>query len=401
MVKSSNKAQFNEAKKNKKKSNVVLRIILVFVSSVVLLFAVTFIALFVYKENVLNKINYIPSNENPSMINEEGSIVSISDAVAQSETTDASGSAAAATPTPVPVPEFEYIHNILLIGTDSRGKSYSEDGSGHLADVIIIMSINENDNTIKMMSIARDNYVYIPGYTEPQKINTAMTYGGPELLMIAIEDSLRIELEEYAYVNFYHMEKIVNAVGGVYVYVSEEERTHLEGGLNELIREQNQKFGSEDDELYFVQSAGTQRLNGRQAVAYARIRKVGNGDYGRSKRQIEVLTSLLKQFNKLSLTKKMSAVETIAEQVSTNITKDKIEWYAFTFLANYTSTEFEFLQLPIDGYSNQGMYSDFAKGQWSIRPDWNGMIPLVQEFIFGETFQVDPVREIPGAPGFE
>jgi LCP family protein required for cell wall assembly len=386
MKNSAKNAPLNVAKKGKKKSKVVLRVFLVFITLIVLLLAASFIFLTVIKNNVLNKINYIPTIENPTMINEEGSVVSISDVIV-SETTV------------VPIPEFEYIHNILLIGTDSRGKSYSEDGSGHLADVIIIMSINENDNTIKMMSIARDNFVYIPGYTDPQKINTAMTYGGPELLMIAIENSLRIELEEYAYVNFYHMEKVVNAVGGVYVNVSEDERT-LEGGLNECIREQNLHFGSEEM-LYFVETAGTQLLNGRQAVAYARIRKVGNGDYGRSKRQIEVLQSLLKQFNKLSITKKIDAVETIASQVSTNITKEKLEWYAFTFLANYSSTEFEYLQLPIDEYSNQGMYYDFVYGQWSIRPDWNGMIPLVQEFIFGETFPVDPVREIPGAPGVE
>lgn len=387
MKNSAKDAPLNVVKKNKKKSKVMLRVFLVFITILVLLLAVSFLVLTAFKDKVLNKVNYIPIIENPTMINEEGSVVSISDVI-QTEITV------------IPIPEFEHIHNVLLIGTDSRGKSYSEDGSGHLADVIIIMTINENDNTIKMMSIARDNYVYIPGYTDPQKINTAMTYGGPELLMIAIENSLRIELEEYAYVNFYHMEKIVNAVGGVYVHVSEEERTFLEGGLNELIREQNIKFGSEETR-YFVETAGTQLLNGRQAVAYSRIRKVGNGDYGRSKRQIEVLQSLLKQFNKLSITKKMDAVETIASQVSTNITKDKVEWYAFTFLANYTSTEFEYLSLPLEGYSNQGMYYDFVYGQWSIRPDWNGMIPLVQEFIFGETFPVDPVREIPGAPGVE
>jgi anionic cell wall polymer biosynthesis LytR-Cps2A-Psr (LCP) family protein len=184
------------------------------------------------------------------------------------------------------------------------------------------------------------------------------------------------------------------------VNVSEEERTSVEGGLNELIREQNLKFGSEETQ-YFIETAGTQLLNGRQAVAYSRIRKVGNGDYGRSKRQIEVLESLLKQFNKLSISKKLDAVETILSQVFTNVTKDKVEWYAFTFLANYSSTEFEYLQLPLEGYSNQGMYSDFVKGQWSIRPDWNGMIPSVQQFIFGETFLVDTVKEIPGAPNAE
>lgn len=384
MKKSANNATLHVMKKKNKKSKLALRVFLVIVSFIVVFLAVAFFMLTAYKDNLLNKMHFLPVVSNPTMINEEGSVVEILDVI-QTETTV------------IPIPEFDYIHNILLIGTDSRAKSYTEDGSGNLADVIIIMSINENDNTIKMMSIARDNYVYIPGYSDPQKINAAMVYGGPELLMIAIENSLRIELDEYAFVNFYHMEKIVNAVGGVYVNVSEEERTSVEGGLNELIREQNLKFGSEETQ-YFVETAGTQLLNGRQAVAYSRIRKVGNGDFGRSKRQIEVLDSLLKQFNKLSISKKLDAVETIASQIFTNITKDKVEWYAFTFLANYSSTEFDYLQLPLEGYSNQGMYSDFVKGQWSIRPDWNGMIPTVQEFIFGETFPVDPVREIPGAP---
>jgi len=387
MKKRAHNAAVNVVKKKNKKSKMALRVFFVFVSFVVVFLAVAFFVLTAYKEYLLNKVHYLPIVSNPTMINEEGSVVEISDVI-QTETTS------------IPIPEFDYIHNILLIGTDSRAKSYTEDGSGNLADVIIIMSINENDNSIKMMSIARDNYVYIPGYSDPQKINTAMVYGGPELLMITIENSLRIELDEYAFVNFYHMEKIVNAVGGVYVNVSEEERTSVEGGLNELIREQNLKFGN-DEFQYLVETAGSQLLNGRQAVAYSRIRKVGNGDYGRSKRQIEVLESLLKQFNKLSINKKLDAVETIASQVYTNITKDKVEWYAFTFLSNYSSTEFEYLQLPLEGYCNQGMYSDFVKGQWSIRPDWNGTIPIVQEFIFGETFAVDPVREIPGAPGVQ
>lgn len=382
-----NTAPMNTVRKKNKKSKIALRVFLATISVILIFLAVSFFLLTAYKEKLLNKIHYLPTVINPTMIDEEGSVVEISDVI-QTETTT------------IPIPEYEYIHNVLLIGTDSRAKSYTDDGAGNLADVIIIMSINEKDNSIKMMSIARDNYVYIPGYSDPKKINEAMVYGGPELLMITIENALRIELDEYAFVNFYHMEKIINAVGGVYVNVSEEERTSVEGGLNELIREQNLKFGSEETQ-YFIETPGTQLLNGRQAVAYARIRKVGNGDYGRSKRQIEVLESLLKQFNKLSVTKKMDAAETILSQVFTNITKDKVEWYAFTFLTNFSSTEFDYLQLPLEGYFNQGTYSDFAKKQWSIRPDWNAMIPEVQKFIFGETFPVDPVKEIPGAPGIE
>jgi len=56
------------------------------------------------------------------------------------------------------------------------------------------------------------------------------------------------------------------------------------------------------------------------------------------------------------------------------------------------------MQVPAAGYSNEGTYSDFRSGEWSIRPNWNGMVPLVQQFIFGSTFPFDPVPIIPKAP---
>lgn len=351
---------------------------------VLVMIAAALIGMNIYKDHLLGKIHYVPVIQNPTMINEEGSVVSLSEVVATETTV-------------IPIPEFPEVHNILLVGIDSRAKSYSEDGSGSRADVILIMTVNEDEKSIKFTSVARDILAYIPGYTEPQKINSAMTYGGPELLMIVLENSLRIELDEYVYVNFYHMEKIINAVGGAYVYVSETERTYEPGGLNQLIKEQNVRFGA-DPETYLVEFSGTQRLNGRQAVAYSRIRKVGNGDYGRSKRQIEVLSSMMNQFLNLSITGKANAADTIACQLYTNISQEKIEWYVFTFLSDYYFDEFEYLRLPIEGYSNEGLYSDLRVGEWSIRPDWNGMIPLVQDFIFGERFHVDEAKTIPGAP---
>jgi hypothetical protein len=60
--------------------------------------------------------------------------------------------------------------------------------------------------------------------------------------------------------------------------------------------------------------------------------------------------------------------------------------------------ELETMSIPIEGYSKEGMFSDVRANEWSIRPDWNGMIPIVQQFIYGETYDFDPVEEIPKAP---
>ena len=339
----------------------------------------------IVKEHYMNKINIVPTVENPTMIDEDDSIVPISNSSTNTQQA-------------LDLPAVEGIHNILLIGVDSRSEYYSSDGSGTLADVIMIMTVNENDDSIKLTAIQRDSYVYIPGYTDPQKINAAMTYGGPELLMQVIEDNLRIELTEYAYVNFYYMEQVIDAVGGVTVNVSEEERTNVLGGLNELVAEQNMEFGSDPD-AHMLSETGNVLLDGRQAVAYARIRKVGNGDYDRSKRQIEVLTSLLQRYMDMSVTGKASALGDILSMITTNIQEDQLEWYALTFLPKLKSLDLDYLQMPSTDYSNQGMYYDIkSNGEWSIRPDWNRIIPVIQEFIFDKTFAFDPVKEIPGAP---
>ncbi|MBR3032131.1 MAG: LCP family protein [Clostridiales bacterium] len=335
-----------------------------------------------WEDHVLNQIEYIPVDTNPTFINESSSIVELSEYTSE---------------TSIPHVEEEHIHNFLLIGVDSRSKKLSEDGKGSLADVIMIMSVDNKEGTIKLVTIQRDCYVYIPGHSKPQKINAAMSYGGPELLSAVIENHLRLELEGYAYVNFYNMEKVIDAVDGIDLEVTKSEVNHVPGGLNENLKEQNKLLGVPED-TYKVTSSGLIHLNGRQAVAYSRIREVGNGVYGRSERQVKVLNALLKKFSDLSTTNKMSAMDDIASMIATNISKKEIKHYAFDFLPEVRNMEIQTMGIPVDGYSRQGMFSDIRANEWSIRPDWNGMIPLIQEFLYGETFEFDPVEKIPKAP---
>ena len=84
--------------------------------------------------------------------------------------------------------------------------------------------------------------------------------------------------------------------------------------------------------------------------------------------------------------------------IATNVSKKEIKHYAFDFLPEVRNMEIQTMGIPVDGYSRQGMFSDIRANEWSIRPDWNGMIPLVQEFLYGETFEFDPVEKIPKAP---
>ncbi|MBP5186804.1 MAG: LCP family protein [Clostridiales bacterium] len=360
-----------------------LRIVLPIVLVLAIIVGGIYIGIMKYKDHLLDQIEYIPRVENPTFIDEEGSVVTLSHYTSE---------------TSFELVEEEHIHNFLLIGIDSRDKNYSDDGSGSLADVIMVMSVDDSAGTIKLLTIQRDCYVSIPGHKKLQKINAAMTYGGPELLSLVIENHLRVTLDGYAYVNFYNMEKVIDAVGGIDLEVTKSEVFHNPGGLNDNLRDLNRLTGDPDDK-YSLSESGLQHLNGRQAVEYSRIRMVGNGIYGRSERQVKVLNELLKKYTDLSTTSKLSALDDILRMIATNISRDDIEKYAFDFLPNARNLQLQTMGIPVEGYSVEGEFDDDIRpGDWSIRCDWNGMVPLVQEFFYGETYPFDPVPEITRAP---
>lgn len=324
-----------------------------------------------YKEYLLNQITYenTSPNEVATIIDEFGNTVVLGDLTEN---------------TKFSIYQDEPVKNFLLIGIDSRSKNYSKDGKGDRSDVIVVMSVDSKKGTIKLLSIARDSYAYFPGYSKPHKINAGMSYGGPALLQATVENSLRIKIDGYAYVNFSHMAQIIDAVGGVYVNMTSGEKKVA----NQYIRELSKSAA-------LIQDTGNDTwLNGTQAVAYARVRYVGNGDYERMERQIEVLRSLMSQYMKLSATKKLACMDDVLGAIVTNIDKKDVEKYALGFLPSLKKAEMQYIQLPIDGCLNQGTYG----GEWSMRVNWNAMIPYVQEFFYGEKYDFDPVKLPPKAP---
>ena len=364
---------------------VCLRVLLPIILVLTIIAGGIYMAAMRYKDYLLDQIEYIPKDENPTFINEESSVVHISEYTSETSFQ--------------PIEE-EHIHNFLLIGIDSRSRKYTENGTGSLADVIMVMSVDDNEGTIKLVTIQRDCDADVPGHTNPMKINAAMSYGGPNLLKKVVENHLRIVIEGFAYVNFYNMEKVIDAVGGIDLEVTKSEVFHEPGGLNSNLREQNNLVG-DPPEKYVLSTSGMVHLNGRQAVAYSRIREVGNGVYGRTERQVKVLNELLKEFSNLGTTSKLAALDDILEMVATDVPREDVEKYAFDFLPEVRNMKIETLGIPIDGYCREGMFSDVRANEWSIRPDWNGMIPIVQEFLYGETTDFDEVPEIPKAPKVE
>ncbi len=184
--------------------------------------------------------------------------------------------------------------NIVLFGIDDA------DGYNGRSDCIIIFSINETTKKVKMTSIYRDTYVEVPGHGYT-KINHAYAYGGAALAMSTINRNLDLDITEFVTINFGVVKDIVDAVGGVKITVTSQEAKQIPG----------------------ITKAGTQTLNGEQALAYGRIRKIDT-DYKRTERMRTVVDAVFTKVKKMSVTELNNLANKILPEIHTNITKSEI-----------------------------------------------------------------------------
>ncbi len=197
--------------------------------------------------------------------------------------------------------------DILLIGVDSRD---SEKFTGR-SDVHMVLRIDIKKKEIKLASFMRDTLVKIEGH-DKNRINTAYHFGSVELANDTMKQNFDIVPDYYVVVNFYGMEDIINALGGVDIDVVSEEVKWVNGSVDEL------NAIDSDGKSAHISGEGMQHLNGRQAVAYMRIRKVG-GDAARVGRQQKVLNELFSEAVSIDIGQMPALVSTLAKYVRTDI----------------------------------------------------------------------------------
>ena len=280
-------------------------------------------------------------------------------------------------------PHMEEVLNILLIGTDNRTP-----GKRGLSDVLMVMTVDRLHKSLKLMSIMRDLYVPIPGHGNA-KINSAYSYGGPELAIRTVNENFGLDIEKYAVVDFLGAENIIDAAGGVVVDVPDDALDWLNG----QIREENEIIFRSTPPVPYLAKTGVQRLVGRQAVAFARIRKL-DSDFQRTARQREVLKALFASFSSQDIVRKTVIVQKGLSFVTTNFTPGEITWLSLEVLP-MLGKEIRELRLPTDGD-----YTVYTGGGWCMVVDRNTVVPKVQEFVWEQTFPFDPYPTIrPPADG--
>ncbi|MGN0299019.1 MAG: LCP family protein [Lachnospiraceae bacterium] len=258
--------------------------------------------------------------------------------------------------------------NILIIGVDRRDSSWYGN-----SDCIILLSIKEGAQQIYMTSIMRDTYVLVPNYGN-QKINNAHAIGGPQLLMDTIELNFNLDIDYYISFDFNSFMDIIDAVGGIELDLTPDE-----------IRVINQYYLSELNKLDQA-PAGTDYLpegvpysgivNGKQALAYCRVRYVGNSDYQRTERQRIVIQKVIEKVRSMGVTKIFGVAETLFPTLMHNIPNEEFQIFlgkSFTYI-NYDVISD---RIPYEGLYIVDVYDNLAL-------NWDQTLAILHQNIYGE-----------------
>lgn len=237
-------------------------------------------------------------------------------------------------PTDPPVPMGDIV-NILLIGQDRRpGEKRAR------SDSMILVTFNKTTEEITLTSFMRDSYVQIPGY-KPHKLCHAHQYGGMSLLNETLYVNYGVEVDGDISVDFSQFEEIIDYLGGVDIKVTQKEADYM-----------NKVYA-------WSMEPGYQRLSGKEALAYSRIRYI-DSDYRRASRQRNVLMSLIERYKSLSIPEMLDMLEEVLPMITTNIDKDDVIPLALELFPMLATYEFNTQQIPAEG--------TFKGGEVRVRP---------------------------------
>jgi polyisoprenyl-teichoic acid--peptidoglycan teichoic acid transferase len=241
------------------------------------------------------------------------------------------------------------VTNILFLGIDKE-----EDA----ADSIIVLSIDEDNNKVKITSIMRDSYIDFEGQSV-KKINYAYHYGGPEFAIKTINENYDLNIKDYVKVSFEGLVGITDAMGGVQINIKEYELPEMKN------------FG--------ITKAGTYNLTGKQALGYSRIRHVGQYDYERTQRQRVVLSTLFNKVKSKGISAYASVMPKILSNIETSISNTELIGLG-NKIVSMGVNNIEQFRLPLDDYKKDVIENGLFYLKWDRQPN----VDALHKFIYGE-----------------
>ena len=236
----------------------------------------------------------------------------------------------------VPLVNGEHLLNILLVGQDRRP------GEGRQrSDSMMLVTFNKSQNTITLTSFMRDSHVTIPGY-KSNKLNAAYAFGGMKLLNDTLYQNFGVVVDGDVEVDFGKFEQLIDLLGGVDITLTKKEA----------------KWVNSFDKNNPV-TEGRYRLNGKQALAYSRLRAI-DSDYNRANRQRKVIESLIQRYKSQSVSEMVALMDDILPLVVTNMEKGEIVDHLMEFAPMLSGATINTMQIPAHG--------TFKGGKARVRP---------------------------------
>ena len=234
--------------------------------------------------------------------------------------------------------------NILLLGVDSNGNG-TDVWEGTRSDTIIVVNVDPKTHSVNAITIPRDSKVYLPDNKGIQKINSAHALGGINLVKKTLKETFGIKIDKYIVVSDTAVEKIVDALGGIPIYV-----------------EKRMYYNDYSAKLHIDLQKGNTVLNGKQAVGYLRYRKDGLGDIGRTQRQQWFLKSLFERLHSPQvITKIPEVLNVMSNYIKTDMSFYELSQYA-AMARSLDENKIEIATLP--GSPNQRGYISY----WILDP---------------------------------
>lgn len=239
----------------------------------------------------------------------------------------------------------ENITNIMLVGQAAR------EGETHLiSDTMILVSINREQKTLTLTSLMRDMCLVWPKYVDTlgkehsgnNRINMAYNMGyswtknkqdSMDVLESIVQHNFGIPVERTIEIDFEIFMKVVDILGDVTVHIDEAELKYLQENYNWM------------DTL----TVGENRLSGYKALCYARMRKVGHGDYDRTERQREVISGLLDNLKGMNILEIHKLFTEVLPMITTDMTNKEITNYAWEFIPMLKDLKIQSQRIPFDG----------------------------------------------------
>lgn len=273
-----------------------------------------------------------------------------------------------------------HVLNVLLLGEDTRGDDILEEGTR--ADSAIIVSVNIDTGKITLTSVLRDAYAYWeakPGDESTgvfDKINGAMNLEGGNIhtYINAIERLYKINIDDYVIVNFDSFKKIIDAMGGVTLEITSAEISE--------INNHPKRYGNVYIEQTFEGSSGEMLLDGSQALAYCRIRKL-DSDNKRADRQKITLMTIFEQAKDESKGTLIKMINALMPYVKTGFsTKNIISIAKYALTEGWFSYDIEMISVPNARINEIGGES---YGAWCWRPDFPQDAHYLQTLLYGKS----------------